>query len=173
MTVYALDGILPEFASESWVAKSADVMGRVRLLHHASVWFGAVLRGDNEWITVGSGSNVQDGCVLHTDVGAPLTIGSFCTIGHRAVLHGCEIGDNTLIGMGAIVLNHAKIGNNCLVGAGALIPEGKIIPDGSLVVGMPGKVIRILDDETIAGLKKSAEGYIRNWQRFSETCRPI
>jgi carbonic anhydrase/acetyltransferase-like protein (isoleucine patch superfamily) len=167
MTIYALDGISPDLAPESWVANSADLMGRVRLLHHASVWFGAVLRGDNEWITVGEGSNVQDGCVLHTDKGAPLSIGSHCTIGHRAVLHGCEIGDQTLIGMGAIVLNHAKIGKNCLIGAGALIPEGKIIPDGSLVLGMPGNVVRNLDAEAQFDLKKAAEGYVRNWQRFS------
>jgi carbonic anhydrase/acetyltransferase-like protein (isoleucine patch superfamily) len=167
MTLYALDGISPELAAESWVAQSADVIGRVRVLHLASVWFGAVLRGDTEWITVGEGSNIQDGCVLHTDKGAPLAIGSHCTIGHRAILHGCEIGDCTLIGMGATVLNHVKIGKNCLIGAGALIPEGKIIPDGSLVMGMPGKIIRVLNDEAIAGLRKAAEGYVRNWRRFS------
>jgi carbonic anhydrase/acetyltransferase-like protein (isoleucine patch superfamily) len=166
MTIYALDGISPDLTGECWIAPSADVMGRVRLLHQASVWFGAVLRGDNEWITIGESSNVQDGCVLHTDKGAPLTVGAFCTIGHRAVLHGCTIGDNSLIGMGAVVLNHAVIGKNCLVGAHALIPEGKTIPDNSLVVGAPGKIIRVLDDEAIAGLRKAAEGYVRNWQRF-------
>jgi carbonic anhydrase/acetyltransferase-like protein (isoleucine patch superfamily) len=168
MTVYALDGIAPELADESWIAPSADVMGRVRLLHHASVWFEAVLRGDNEWITVGEGSNVQDGCVLHTDMGAPLTIGSHCTIGHKAILHGCKIGDNSLVGMGAVVLNYAVIGKNCLIGAHALIAEGKIIPDNSLVVGAPGKIIRTLNDADAAGLRKSAEGYVRNWQRFAK-----
>ncbi len=167
MAIYTLDGISPELHSESWVAPSADVIGRVHLLSLASVWFGAVLRGDNEWITIGEGSNVQDGCVLHTDKGAPLNIGSHCTIGHKAILHGCEIGDESLIGMGAIVLNHAKIGRNCLIGAGALIPEGKVIPDRSLVMGMPGKIIRTLDDIAAANLRKSAEGYINNWQRFA------
>lgn len=166
MATYSLDGIQPELAAESWVAPSADVIGRVRLMHMGSIWFGAVLRGDNEWITIGEHSNVQDGCVLHTDKGAPLTVGNYCTIGHKAILHGCDIGDNSLIGMGAIILNHAKIGRNCLIGAGALIPEGKIIPDNSLVVGALGKVMRELDDEAAAKLRKSAEGYVLNWQRF-------
>jgi carbonic anhydrase/acetyltransferase-like protein (isoleucine patch superfamily) len=166
MPIYSLNDVQPELASESWVAPSADLIGKVLLLHQASVWFGAVLRGDNEWITLGEGSNVQDGCVLHTDLGAPLTIGSHCTIGHAAILHGCTIGDGSLIGMGAVVLNHAVIGNGCLIGAKALIPEGKIIPDHSLVVGAPGKVIRVLDQEAVAGLLKSAAGYVRNWQRF-------
>ncbi len=168
MTVYALENAKPELAEACWVAPSADVMGRVRLLHNASVWFGAVLRGDNEWITIGENSNVQDGSVLHTDIGAPLTIGSFCTVGHKAILHGCKIGDNSLIGMGAVVLNHAVIGKNCLIGAQALIPEGKIIPDNSLVVGAPGRVIRQLDDEAVAKLHRSAESYVRNWQRFAQ-----
>jgi carbonic anhydrase/acetyltransferase-like protein (isoleucine patch superfamily) len=169
MPLYGLDGISPELPAEGqyWIAASADVMGKVRLLTGASIWFGAVLRGDNEWITVGQGSNVQDGCVLHTDMGAPLTIGSNCTIGHKAILHGCEIGDNSLIGMGAIVLNHVKIGKNCLIGAGALIPEGKIIPDNSLVVGQPGKTIRTLDEAAAAKLTASAEGYQRNWKHFA------
>ncbi len=167
MTIYALDGIRPELAETYWVAPSADVMGKVRLLHNASVWFGAILRGDNDWITVGEGSNVQDGCALHTDLGAPLTIGSHCTIGHKAILHGCTIGENSLIGMGAVVLNHAVIGKNCLVGASALIPEGKVIPDNSLVVGAPGKVVRLLDEAEVARLRGSAESYVRNWQRFA------
>jgi carbonic anhydrase/acetyltransferase-like protein (isoleucine patch superfamily) len=173
MTVYELDGIRPELSAECWIAPTADVMGRVRLLHLASVWFGAVLRGDNEWITVGEGSNVQDGCVFHTDIGAPLTIGSNCTIGHGAILHGCTIGDGSLIGMGAIVLNHAVIGKGCLIGAKALIPEGKVIPDNSLVVGTPGKVIRVLDEEAVAGLLKSAAGYVRNWKRFESGLKPL
>jgi carbonic anhydrase/acetyltransferase-like protein (isoleucine patch superfamily) len=166
MAIYALDGIEPECASETWVAPSADLIGKVRLLHMASVWFGAVLRGDNEWITIGEHSNVQDGCVLHTDLGAPLTIGPFCTIGHKAILHGCTIGENSLIGMGAVILNHVVIGKNCLIGASALIPEGKIIPDNSLVVGAPGRTIRVLDEEAVSKLRKSAVNYAKNWQRF-------
>jgi carbonic anhydrase/acetyltransferase-like protein (isoleucine patch superfamily) len=169
MAVYALDGICPDLPGEGqfWIAPSADVIGKVRLLDNASIWFGAVLRGDNEWITVGQGSNVQEGCVLHTDMGAPLTIGTNCTIGHKAILHGCQIGDNSLIGMGAIVLNHAKIGKNCLIGAGALIPEGKVIPDNSLVVGQPGKIIRVLDEEAAARLTASAVSYQKNWKSFA------
>jgi carbonic anhydrase/acetyltransferase-like protein (isoleucine patch superfamily) len=168
MPIYRLDGISPELPAteDYWIAPSADLMGKVRLLNNASVWFGAVLRGDNEWITVGQGSNVQDGCVLHTDIGAPLTIGTNCTIGHKAILHGCTINDNSLIGMGAVVLNNAKIGKNCLIGAGALIPEGKVIADNSLVVGQPGKVIRVLDADAAAKLTAAAEGYQRNWKRF-------
>ncbi len=169
MTNYSLDGVAPEFpaAGTYWVAASADLIGRVRLLPNASVWFHAVLRGDNEWIEVGEGSNVQDGCVLHTDMGAPLTIGRNCTIGHKAILHGCTIGNNSLIGMGATVLNHAKIGENCLIGANALIAEGKVIPDNSLVVGAPGKIIRQLDADSTEGLKRAAENYVRNWKRFA------
>lgn len=169
MAICSLDNIRPELPVEGqyWIAPSADVIGRVRLLQDASIWFGAVLRGDNEWITVGQGSNVQDGCVLHTDLGAPLIIGTNCTIGHKAILHGCEIGDNSLVGMGAIVLNHAKIGKNCLIGAGALIPEGKVIPDNSLVVGQPGKVIRVVSDEAAAKLTASALSYQKNWKRFA------
>lgn len=170
MPLYTLDGISPELPAEGdyWIAPSAEVIGKVRLLGNASIWFGAVLRGDNEWITLGQGSNVQDASVLHTDMGAPLTIGTNCTIGHKAILHGCDIGDNSLIGMGAIVLNHAKIGRNCLIGAGALIPEGKIIPDNSLVVGQPGKIIRVLNEEAAEKLVASAEGYQRNWKRFAK-----
>ena len=169
MAVYSLDGVAPEVPGKGhcWVAPSADLIGRVRLLNYASVWFNAVLRGDNEWIVVGEGSNVQDGCVLHTDVGAPLTIGSNCTIGHNAILHGCVIGDNSLVGMGATILNHAKIGRNCLIGANALIPEGKIIPDNSLVVGAPGKIIREIDEEGARKLTASAAIYVANWKRFA------
>ncbi len=170
MAIYGLDGITASLppVGQYWIAGSADIIGKVRLLENASVWFGAVLRGDNEWITVGVGSNVQDGCVLHTDMGAPLTIGEYCTIGHKAILHGCVIGDNSLIGMGAIVLNHAVIGKNCLIGAGALIAEGKVIPDNSLVVGAPGKIIRVIDEDGAAKLRGAAEGYVRNWKRFSK-----
>jgi carbonic anhydrase/acetyltransferase-like protein (isoleucine patch superfamily) len=166
MPTYSVDGVEPVRAHESWIAPSADIIGKVRLLQFASVWFGAVVRGDNEWITIGEHSNVQDSCVLHTDIGAPITIGNYCTIGHKAILHGCTIGDNSLVGMGAVVLNHAVIGKNCLIGAATLIPEGKIIADNSLVVGAPGRVIRILDEEAVHKLKKSAENYVLNWQRF-------
>ncbi len=168
MAIYSLDGIAPSLPAEGnfWIAPSADLVGKVRLLHHASVWFQAVLRGDYEWIEVGEGSNVQDGCVLHTDMGAPLSIGRDCTIGHKAILHGCTIGDNSLVGMGATVLNHAVIGRNCLIGAHALIPEGKMIPDNSLVVGAPGKVIRQIDAARAAALTGSARRYVANWQRF-------
>ncbi len=172
MAIYVLDGVTPELHTEAWVAGSADLIGRVRLARAASVWFGAVLRGDNEWITVGEGSNVQDGCVLHTDIGAPLTIGPNCTIGHKAILHGCRIGEQSLIGMGATVLNHAVIGAGCLIGAGALVPEGKVIPDGSLVVGMPGRVIRGLSEDEQAGLLQSAQSYQHNAARFKTGLKP-
>lgn len=168
MTLYALDGIAPEIAADvGWIAPSAVLIGRVIVRAEAGIWFGVVARGDNEAITIGARSNVQENTVLHTDMGFPLTIGEGCTIGHKAMLHGCTIGDNTLIGMGATVLNGAKIGKNCLIGAGALITEGKEIPDGSLVVGAPGKVIRDLGEAAIAGLRKSADGYVRNARRYA------
>ena len=169
MTIYALDGISPDLpeAGQYWVAPGAVLIGRVRLARLASVWFGAVLRGDNDLIDIGEGSNIQDGCVLHTDAGIPLTVGKNCTVGHHAILHGCTIGDNTLIGMGATVLNRASIGRNCLVGANALITEGKVIPDNSLVLGAPGKVAGELNDETLARLPESAVSYVKNWQRFA------
>lgn len=164
--IYALDGIAPDIHPDSWVAPGAHLMGKVVLEQGASIWFGAVLRGDNEEIRVGAGSNVQENSVLHTDMGSPLVIGANCTIGHKAMLHGCLIGDGTLIGMGAVVLNGARIGKGCLIGAGALITEGKDIPDGSLVMGAPGKVVRVLDIEAQARLLKSAEGYQANMRRF-------
>ena len=175
MAIYALDGIAPELPGEGsfWIAPDAAVIGKVRLAAMASIWFGAVIRGDNEWITIGENSNVQDGAVLHTDPGFPLTIGRNCTIGHKAILHGCIIGDNSLIGMGATVLNGAKIGKNCLIGANALIPEGKVIPDNSLVVGMPGKVIRELPPEHATNLTRSAEHYAANWKRFAAGLKPL
>jgi len=168
MTLYTLDGIAPltPVDRDFWVAPDANVIGKVILGSSTSVWFGCTLRGDNEYITIGDGTNVQENTVIHTDMGYPLTIGKGCTIGHKAMLHGCIIGDNSLIGMGATVLNGAKIGRNCLIGAGALITEGKEIPDGSLVMGVPGKVIRQLDEAAIEGLKKSALGYQRNMRRF-------
>jgi len=164
--IYALDGIAPQIDPTAWVAPDANIIGRVVLDADASVWFGATLRGDNEQIRLGQGSNIQECAVLHTDMGYPLLIGANCTIGHRAMLHGCTIGDGTLIGMGATILNGAKIGNGCLIGACALITEGKEIPDGSLVMGAPGKVVRMLDAEALARLLLSAQGYQRNARRF-------
>ena len=167
MPLYHLDGVAPEIAGSAWVAPDASLIGKVRLRDEASVWFTAVLRGDNEWIEIGERSNVQDGCVMHTDMGAPLVIGKGCTIGHRAILHGCIIGDYSLVGMGAVILNHAKIGTGCLIGAHALIPEGKVIPDGSLVIGAPGKVARILSADEQAGLRQASDNYVRNAKRFA------
>ena len=166
MTLYTLDDIAPEIAADAWVAPGAHLMGKVRLGARASVWFGAVLRGDNELIDVGAGTNIQENTVCHTDMGFPLTIGRDCTIGHKAMLHGCTIGDESLIGMGATVLNGARIGRNCLIGACALVTEGKEIPDGALVMGSPGKVVRQLAPEEIEGLRRSAEGYRKNAARF-------
>jgi carbonic anhydrase/acetyltransferase-like protein (isoleucine patch superfamily) len=154
-----------------WVADSAVVIGSVLLRNDASVWFNAVLRGDNELITIGEGSNVQDGSVLHTDPGCPLVIGRDVTIGHKVMLHGCEIGDNSLIGINAVVLNRARIGRTCLIGANALITEGKEIPDNSMVLGAPGKVVRQLTDEEIEGLRVSAQHYVDNARRFRSALR--
>lgn len=164
--IYALDDISPDLHADTWVALDANLIGKVTLGQGASVWFGATLRGDNERITVGLGSNIQENCVLHTDIGYPLTIGENCTIGHKAILHGCTIGDGTLIGMGATILNGAKIGSGCLIGAVALVTEGKNIPDGSLVMGAPGRVIRTLDAEARARLLQSAASYQSNMRRF-------
>ncbi len=171
--IYELDGIAPEVADTAWVAPDANVIGKITLEAASSVWFGCTLRGDNERITVGEGSNVQENCVLHTDMGYPLTIGKDCTIGHKAMLHGCTIGDNSLIGMGATVLNGAVIGKNCLIGAGALVTEGKVIPDGSLVMGTPGKVVRELDAKMIDGLTRSAQSYQENAARFRKGLKPV
>ncbi|KIN61090.1 Transferase hexapeptide repeat [Sulfitobacter noctilucae] len=166
MTIYALGTTQPTLHESAWVAPDANVIGNVVLDAAASVWFGATLRGDNEVIHVGAGSNVQENCVFHTDMGYPLTIGKNCTIGHKVMLHGCTIDDNTLIGMGATILNGAKIGKNCLIGAGALITENKVIPDGSLVMGSPGKVVRELDAQAIQMLTASAAHYAENAARF-------
>jgi carbonic anhydrase/acetyltransferase-like protein (isoleucine patch superfamily) len=169
---YALGDVrLSTAGDDFWIAPSAVVIGKVRFERDASVWWGVVLRGDNELITVGEGSNVQDGCVLHTDPGFPLSIGRNVTVGHLAMLHGCAIGDNSLIGIGAIVLNGAKIGKNCLIGAKALIPEGKEIPDNSLVMGMPGKVVREVGPDHVARIKESAECYVQNWRRYARDLR--
>lgn len=171
--IYALDGIAPEIGADVWVAHDANIIGKIVLEDAVNIWFGATLRGDNEVIHVGRGSNIQENSVLHTDMGFPLTIGANCTIGHKAMLHGCTIGDGSLIGMGATILNGAKIGNGCLIGAGALVTEGKIIPDGSLVMGAPGKVVRMLDDEAREKLLKSAAGYRRNAARFAKGLKPL
>jgi len=170
MTVYTLDGHAPTLPSvnDFWIAPDANVIGKVVLQVGASVWFGATLRGDNELVFVGAGSNIQENCVLHTDPGFKLTIGKNCTIGHKAILHGCTIGSNSLIGMGATVLNGARIGKNCLIGAGALITEGVQIPDGSLVIGTPGKVKRELTQSEIKGLTASAAHYQENMRRFRD-----
>jgi carbonic anhydrase/acetyltransferase-like protein (isoleucine patch superfamily) len=172
MAILPLGDDRPVHPAESWIAPNATLIGRVRLAHEASVWFGAVLRGDNEWISLGERSNVQDGCVLHTDMGSPLEIGSDCTIGHLAMLHGCTIGANSLVGIGAVILNNARIGANCLIGAKALITENKVIPDNSLVMGAPGKVVRTLTDAEIAGLTASAAHYVANWRRYVRDLKP-
>jgi len=171
--IYTLDGIAPEIHPTAWVAPGAQVIGRVRLGPGASVWFGAVLRGDNEWITVGEGSNIQENSVLHTDIGYPLEIAAQCTIGHKAMLHGCIIGPGSLIGMCATLLNGACVGASCLIGACALLTEGKIIPDHSLVMGAPGRVVRNLDAAAAARLLASAVGYRANADRFREGLKPL
>lgn len=170
MPLYALDGSAPVLPADHryWIAPDAQVIGKVRLLQDASVWFGVVLRGDNEEILIGERSNVQDGSLLHTDMGFPLTIGADCTIGHQVTLHGCTIGESSLIGMGATLLNGARIGANSLVGANALVTEGKEFPDNSLIVGAPAKLVRTLDDAAVAKLRESAAHYVANWQRYAK-----
>jgi carbonic anhydrase/acetyltransferase-like protein (isoleucine patch superfamily) len=166
MAVYSLDHITPQVDASAWVAESAEVMGNVVLEANSSVWFNAVLRGDNEPIRIGRGSNIQDGSVLHSDHGQPLTVGQNVTVGHQVMLHGCTIGDESLIGIGAVVLNGARIGKNCLVGAGSLVTEGKEFPDGSMIIGSPAKAVRELTAEQIEGLRRSALGYQANAKRF-------
>jgi carbonic anhydrase/acetyltransferase-like protein (isoleucine patch superfamily) len=175
MPLYALDGIAPELPADGayWIAPDAVVIGRVRLLKNASVWFGAVLRGDNEWIEIGENSNVQDNSVCHADVGQPLTVGANVTIGHNVILHSATVGDNSLIGMGATLLNRARIGKNSLVGAGTLIPEGKEFADNSLILGSPGRVARTLGEEDLLRLKLSAEIYVHNHRRFRDGLKRI
>ena len=167
--IYDLDDDKPSLPApeDYWIAPGAHVIGKVTLKKNASVWFNAVLRGDNDPIVIGENSNVQDGSILHTERGEPLTVGDGVTIGHSVVLHGCTIGDGSLIGIGAVVLNGARVGRNCLIGAGALVAENKVIPDNSLVVGMPGKVVRELTEAELAGLKKSAASYVANWKRYA------
>ena len=173
MALYEVDGKAPQVHSTAWVADSAEVMGNVHLGADASVWFGCVLRGDTDSLTIGEGSNVQDLSVLHADPGSPLTLGRHVTIGHKVMLHGCTVGDESLIGIGAIVLNGAKIGRNCLVGAGALVTEGKEFPDGSMIVGAPARAVRQLTPEQIAGLRRSAQHYIDNARRFRATLKKL
>ncbi|TCO82014.1 carbonic anhydrase/acetyltransferase-like protein (isoleucine patch superfamily) [Plasticicumulans lactativorans] len=167
MAIYALDGVAPTIAASAWVADSAEVIGNVALGEDASVWFGVVIRGDGpDTIRIGRGTNIQDASVLHADPGRPLEIGDHVTVGHQAMLHGCSIGDGSLIGIGAVVLNGARIGRHCLVGAGALVTEGKAFPDGSLIVGSPARVARTLTPEQIDGLARSARHYVDNAARF-------
>lgn len=170
MALYELDGkkVKTPGAGKYWVADNAVLLGNVTIEEDASVWFGCTVRGDNEPITIGRGSNVQDGCIIHTDPGFPCEIGAECTIGHMVMLHGCKIGAGSLIGIGAIILNGAKIGENCLIGAGALVGEGKEIPPNSLVFGSPGKVVRQLTPENIERMKRGTAHYVKNWQRFTK-----
>ena len=173
MSLYQLDDISPRLADTTWVADSAQVMGNVELAADTSVWFGAVLRGDTEVIRVGRGSNIQENAVVHADIGFPVLIGENVTVGHQVMLHGCSIGDGSLIGIQAVVLNGAKIGKHCLVGAGALVTEGKEFPDGSMIIGSPAKVVRQLTPEQMAGLDRSAEHYVENARRFRSGLKKI
>jgi carbonic anhydrase/acetyltransferase-like protein (isoleucine patch superfamily) len=171
MALYALDDLTPEVHPSAWVADNAAVIGNVRLAAGASVWFGCTLRGDNEPISIGERSNVQEGTVMHTDIGFPLTVGADVTVGHQAMLHGCTVGDGSLIGIQAVVLNGARIGRNCLVGAGSLVTEGKEFPDGSLIMGSPAKVVRMLAPEQIERLRSGAAHYVDKAQRFAKGLR--
>lgn len=175
MPLYALGELVPQTPGPGsfWIAPGAHVIGDVRLGRDVGIWFGAVLRGDKEPLTIGDGSNIQEHVMIHADPGFPVRIGAGVTVGHRAIVHGCTIGDGTLIGMGATVLNGARIGSNCLIGAGALVTEGKDIPDGALVMGSPAKVVRMLGDEGRAGLRRPAEAYVQNWRRFARELRVI
>lgn len=173
MALYQLGDDTPQVADTAWVADTAQVMGAVDLADEASVWFGAVLRGDTERIRIGRGSNVQDGTVIHADIGFPVTLGEHVTVGHQVMLHGCTVGDGSLIGIQAVVLNGARIGRHCLVGAGSLVTEGKEFPDGSLIMGSPAKVVRTLTPEQIEGLRQSAVHYAENARRFRTTLKKI
>ncbi|MFN7102233.1 MAG: gamma carbonic anhydrase family protein [Pseudorhizobium sp.] len=175
MPLYALGQAEPKTPGPDryWVAPNATVIGDVDIGEDVGIWFGAVLRGDNEPILLGAGTNIQEGVIIHNDVGYPVSIGRGCTIGHRAIIHGCVIGDNSLIGMGATILNGARIGNNCLVGANALVTEGKTYPDNTLIVGSPAKAIRTLDDEAVAALRRSAAHYVERWKLFKQELREL
>jgi len=171
--LYALDERRPQFIGECWVAPNATLIGNVRLENNASVWFNAILRGDCDEISVGENSNIQDGSVLHTDPGIKLRVGRDCTIGHLVMLHGCEIGDNSLVGIGSVILNRVKIGRNCIVGAKSLIPEGKSFPDNSLIMGAPAKVVREVSAQEAQFLKLQAEHYVQNARRYREKLQPV
>ena len=173
MTIYSLGERRPEIHGDTWIAHNATVVGSVVLKQNASVWFNVVMRGDNEPITIGENSNVQDGAILHTDPGAPLNVGANVTVGHLAMLHGCTVGDGSLIGIKSVILNRAVIGKHCLIGANSLIPEGKVIPDRSMVMGSPGKIIRELTDEEVEKLQRAAQSYVANWQRFKRDMQPL
>ena len=173
MAVYKLGDLTPDIDPKAWVADAAQVIGKVRLAAGSSIWFGAVLRGDNALISIGENSNIQEGAVLHTDPGLELVVGPGCTVGHQAMLHGCTIGEGSLIGIQSVILNGAKIGKECLIGAGALITEGKVIPDRSVVMGAPGKIVRQLSDEEAANLRRNNGNYVARAQLFSETLERI
>lgn len=172
MPIFQLGGIAPVFTDHetNWIAPDAVLIGNLKIGRNVGIWYGSVLRGDNELIEIGDNTNVQEQCIFHTDVGFPMSIGHGCTIGHRAMLHGCVIGENTLIGMGAIILNGARIGANSIVGAGALVTEGKEFPDGSLIVGAPARVVRKLDEQSAERMRLSSAHYVRNGQRFTKEC---
>lgn len=173
MAIYALGERTPRFGEGSWVADNATVIGQVEAGRNVSVWYNVVIRGDNDPITIGDNTNIQDGSILHNDDGVPLVIGANVTVGHMVMLHGCTVGDGSLIGINAVVLNHAVIGKDCIIGANALIPEGKVIPDRSLVVGSPGRIIRELTDEDIAGLRQNATNYVQNSRMYAAELRHI
>ena len=168
MPIYSLDGVRPDISDNAYVAPSAQIIGNVKMADHSSVWFGAVIRGDNDLIEIGARTNIQDNSVLHTDPGIPLTIGDGVIVGHRVMLHGCKIGENTLIGIGATILNGAEIGKNCIIGAHSLITEGKVIPDGSMVVGSPGRIIKSLTEQHFQMLRINSEVYVANAKRFNQ-----
>ncbi|CAN5176723.1 gamma carbonic anhydrase family protein [soil metagenome] len=173
MAIYQLGEISPEIDPSAYITDSANIVGKVRIEANASIWFDVTIRGDNELITVGENSNVQEGCILHTDPGCPLTIGKDVTVGHQAMLHGCSIGDGSLIGIQAVILNNAKIGRNCLVGAGALVTEGKEFPDNSLIIGSPAKAVRTLTPEAIAGMHGNTDNYVKRGQFFKTKLKRI
>ena len=175
MPLYALGDIQPKTPAPHryWVAPTATVIGDVHIGENVGIWFGAVLRGDNEPIILGTATNIQEGVMIHNDVGFPVAIGAGCTIGHHAIIHGCTIGENSLVGMGATILNGAKIGNNCLIGANALVTEGKEFPDNSLIVGSPAKAIRTLDETAVAALRKSAAHYVERWKLYARDLRAL
>jgi len=175
MPIYGLGDFVPDVPSQDrwWMAPDALIIGKVRVGAGVGIWFGSVLRGDNEWITIGKDSNVQEASILHTDVGHPLTVGSGCTIGHRAILHGCVVGDDSLVGMGATILNGAEIGRNSMVGANALVTEGKKFPDNSLIVGAPARVVREISPEQRAAISSSANSYVHRWKQFAAELRSL